>query len=105
EDRPSVEGQDRKLAAQPEEVWQVLVGLLLPAGGPDELERVVESQQPLAAAISDAVRDPVDRVEGAGGRLPVREAEEADHAVDVHEQDRTFVFSLGRIVTSLLHEV
>jgi hypothetical protein len=84
----AAEGQVRELG-EPEDVRQVVVGFLLPAGRPDHLEMLCEPKQPLAGAERDAVHHPVDELEARGraGRRLV-EAEEADHPVDVDGEQR-----------------
>ena len=76
-------------AGEPEEQRQVVVGALLPAGRPDELEVLGQAQEARPGVVGDAVRDAVDQVEAAGDLVERSvEAEQADHAVDVDGQDR-----------------
>ena len=87
EDRAAVEREHRQLPGEPEEVWEVLVGLLLPTRRPHHVEPVRKAPQQLAGVVPDAVDDPVDRVERARRRAVHGEVEQADHAVDIEEQD------------------
>ena len=70
-----------------EDLRQVVVGAVLPAGRPDELVVLGEAREPLAGLVGDAVGDPVDEVEAARGVVerPL-EAEQADHPVDVERR-------------------
>jgi small subunit ribosomal protein S12 len=80
----AVEGQERQLAGEPENLRQPLVGAILPTRRPDDLVCRLEPLEPRADPVRDAVRDAVDEVKAAR-RLADRslEAEEADDAVDV----------------------
>ena len=91
EDGPPVEGQERDLArVESQEVGQVLVRLLLPAGGPDQFIRMRYPVESSPGVVADTVHDPVYVVEHAGWRARP-ESEQADHAVHVHEQDGSCV--------------
>ena len=86
------EAEDRQLR-QAEEVLQVVVGAVLPAGRPDQFEVGEQPLQPDAGLERDAVRHPVDELKGAGGVLGrAGEAEEADHAIDVDGEHGTSLF-------------
>jgi hypothetical protein len=66
---------------------QVLVRPLLPAGRPDQLIAVSQLKQTFSTAVSDAVGKPIHRIHPPRGRTVVREAEHADHPVDVHKKN------------------
>ena len=64
--RRALEGEHRQARGRElEQDRQVLVRLLLPAGGPHELEALGQPTHQEAAAIADAVGDPVDEMEAA----------------------------------------
>src|SRR5256714_10815847 len=67
---------------------KVLVGAFLPAGAPDEL--VVEGQatQVVAGDGRKVVQDAVDRKERAGWTFVRCKAEQRDHPVHVHQEQR-----------------
>ena len=75
---------------------QVLLGLLLPAAGPDQVEVHGEGQQVRGGRRGEEVRDAVDRTEDPIQTCvavdPVSDArpaaEQRDHAVDVDHQQR-----------------
>jgi hypothetical protein len=81
-----VEFERRILAAQAEEVRQVLIGTFLPSGGPDELISLRKAYEAVATAVYQAVREPVDRIQTAGGRSVPWEPEDAQDPVNVHEK-------------------
>ena len=78
EPRLAAKGEHRQLGLEAEDLRQAVVRPLLPAGRPDELEALRQSQHPRPDLVRDAVGDPVDEVEAAGHLVerPV-EAEEA----------------------------
>ena len=89
-----VEGQVGQVPGQLQQMGEIVVGRLLPAGRPDELEALGEPPQVGAAGAGYVVHDPVDGVQPPGravrkwriaGRKPVgfAEAEQADHPVHV----------------------
>ena len=91
-----IEAQIRERPGQCERAGEILVGLLLPAGAPDELEAARERPQMLAGGRRQVVGDPVDHLERAIGPVRVVEPEQRDHAVDVDEQERSVGHGSGR---------
>ena len=88
-------------AGELEQGRQVLVRLLLPAGGPHDLVALEQPPHPGAAAVADAVRDAVDEMEAAGRPILGREVEQADHSVHVEEQNRTLVPAFSSVVQGI----
>ena len=64
----AVEADQRQRAREPERQRQVVVGLLLPAAAPGQLEVVAELEQVRARGGRQVVGDPVDQLEAARGR-------------------------------------
>ena len=79
----------------------MVVGAVLPAGRPDQLERVGKAQQLGPGAVGDRVRNAVDQVI-AEPRLLKRlvEAEEADDAVDVDGEHGSIRLHARRVPTA-----
>src|SRR5215210_3121001 len=67
---------------------QILVGPLLPAGAPDELESLRKDPQVLAGGGRKVMRDAVYRKERARWTFVHMEAEQGDDPVHVDEQPR-----------------
>jgi hypothetical protein len=88
EDGAAVERQDgQSVCLKRQQVREVFVGLLLPAGRPYQFETACQPFEPFARIPTDTVDDPVDVVEGPR-RFARWKAEKADHAVDIDEQNR-----------------
>src|SRR5271168_636921 len=91
---PALEAQERQTSGQAEQVRQVLLGLLLPAATPDQVEVLGEAQQLCGCHRGEKVRDAVDRTEDPIWTAvwidpgPGPAAEQRDHAVDVDHQQR-----------------
>jgi hypothetical protein len=77
------------VGAEPEDVGQVVVGAVLPPRAPDDLVQAVERMQVLGGVVRKEMNDAVDLVPAAtsGDRARI-EPEQAQHAVDVDEQQR-----------------
>ena len=91
--------QERQRLGQSEQAREVLIGLLLPAAGPDEVEIGGERKQVSGGGGRKKVRYALDRVEGAvdrpgiaGGQAPscggAWRAKQRDDAIDVDHQQR-----------------
>jgi hypothetical protein len=98
EHRAPVESEHWQVFLHPEQVREVLVRLLLPAGRPHELERLDQAAETRAGVRSDAVQDAVDRVERARQVGAPLEAEQRDHSVDVDEENWTGVSKFSRFL-------
>jgi hypothetical protein len=80
--------QERQGLREAEQVGEMLVGALLPAACPDELEDAREGKQVCGGAGRKEVRYAFNRMEGPL-RAGVRAGpEQRDHAVDVDHQQR-----------------
>jgi PhoD-like phosphatase len=79
------EGQEGQRAGEGQRREEVLVGLLLPAAAPDDLEGGAEALKVLGRRGRNQVHDAVDVEPGARWTAVGRKAEERQNAVDVHQ--------------------
>ena len=100
---PAVEAQHRQLRhLQPQQIWEVLVGFLLPASRPDELIALAQARQTRSTGFVDAMHHAIDEVKAprrGSGRL---EPEQAYYAIDIEEQNRPFAGTLVHLFGNLL---
>ena len=100
EDLVVVEAESRELPRQAEDEGEVLVGPVLPSAGPHELEALRQAGQVGAGTLADPVRDAVHCMEAAWWGSGAVEAEEADHPVDVDEENGPFAGTLLQRINS-----
>jgi hypothetical protein len=97
--RGLVEGQVGQGPGEAEGVEKVLVGPLLPAAAPRELERLPEVEQVRARGGRKEMTDAVDEHEAPRWTLVGSEAVERDDAVDVDEEQGLSWHVVGKVVT------
>src|SRR5581483_9133654 len=87
--RVALEAEEWQRTGQREERGQMLVGLLLPARAPHQLEPLSQPAQQLAGAGREEMDDAVDRAELPGRAGAVVEAEQRNDPVDIDQQQRS----------------
>ena len=84
--RPAPEAQVRQAAGQAQQVGEVLVGLLVRAAAPHELEERDKREQVVGGGGRKEVGYAFDEVQGARGGLRAGESQQREDPVDVHHQ-------------------